>query len=144
MRRALGGVGPVALLVALLLAGCESAPPAKSEAPSPTPAPAAQAAPAPPPPSPAPAPAAAAPPGPAPAAAPAPAAQPPAVPRAMVISAVRANFRAGPGTSAKIVAVLRKGTRVEVLEERDQWYRVKLADGREGWIAESVAAAPSQ
>ena len=51
-----------------------------------------------------------------------------------------ANFRAAPGTSGRIVAVLRKGTRVDVLEARNQWYRVRLADGREGWVAESVTA----
>ena len=137
MRRALGGMG----VAALLLAGCESAPPARSEAP-PAPAPVAQAAPAPSPPAPGPAatPAApAAPPG--PPGAQVPAAQAPPAPKTALIRTAQANFRAAPGTSARIVAVLRKGTRVEVLEERNQWYRVKLADGREGWIAESVAGA---
>ena len=51
-----------------------------------------------------------------------------------------ANLREGPGTKAKILRVLRKGTTVTVLEEKDQWFRVRLDDGREGWIAESVAA----
>jgi len=138
MRRVLGGVGAAALL----LAGCESAPPARSEAPPP--AAAAQVAPAPSPPAPAPAPASAAPaPPPGPPAGQESAAQARPASKAAVIKTAQANFRAGPGTSAKIVAVLRKGTRVEVLEERDHWYRVKLADGREGWIAESVAA-PSE
>ena len=61
--------------------------------------------------------------------------------RALFVKSAQANFRVAPGTNARIQAVLRKGTRVEVLEERNQWYRVKLADGREGWIAESVAGA---
>ncbi len=60
--------------------------------------------------------------------------------RAVFIKTSLANFRAAPGTSGRIVAVLRKGTRVDVLEARNQWYRVRLADGREGWVAESVTA----
>jgi N-acetylmuramoyl-L-alanine amidase len=64
--------------------------------------------------------------------------------RTLFIRPAQSNFRAGPGTSARILAVLRKGTRIEVLEARDQWYRVKLADGREGWVAESVAGAAAE
>ena len=126
--------------IAVLLVGCESAQPKKAEE-APLPA-AAEAQPAPAP-APAPTPAPAAPP-PAPAGPPPgqePVAAAPASGRALVIRAAQANFRAGPGTNARIVAVLRKGTRVEALEARNQWYRVKLADGREGWIAESVAGA---
>ena len=130
--------------IALLLVGCESAQPRKAEeAPPPASAGTAEAQPAP-----APTPA----PTPAPPAPVAPAGPPPGqervtaapqAPRVLVIRPAQANFRAAPGTGARIVAVLRKGTRVEVLEARSQWYRVKLADGREGWIAESVAAAPA-
>ena len=128
--------------IALLLVGCESAPPKKAEEAPPVPAATAEAQPAPAP-TPAPTPA---PPAPAAPAGPPPGQEPvtaaPQVPRVLVIRPAQANFRAAPGTSARIVAVLRKGTRVEVLEARNQWYRVKLADGREGWIAESVAVAP--
>ena len=137
MRRLVAGSS-----IALLLVGCESAQPKKAEQVSP-PAPAAVAE-APPAPAPAPTPA---PPAPVAPAGPPPGQEPvtaaPQVTRVLVIRPAQANFRAAPGTNGRIVAVLRKGTRVEVLEARNQWYRVKLADGREGWIAESVAGAPA-
>jgi uncharacterized protein YgiM (DUF1202 family) len=108
-------------VVALALAGCESTrPPRGDDAPA-----VAQAAPAPAP------------------AAPAPEPDPPEQTpmesaRALYIKTMLANFREAPGTTGRILAVLRKGTRVDVLEARNQWYRVRLADGREGWVAESV------
>jgi uncharacterized protein YgiM (DUF1202 family) len=110
-------------VVAVGLAGCESTRPPRGED-----ATAAQAVPAPAP------------------AAPAPEADPPEQTpmesaRALYIKASLANFREAPGTSGRILAVLRKGTRVDVLEARNQWYRVRLADGREGWVAESVTTA---
>ncbi len=52
-----------------------------------------------------------------------------------------ANLREGGGTGMKILRVLRQGTRLEVLEERQEWYRVRLEDGQEGWVAASVTAA---
>jgi len=120
-----------------LLAGCESAPPQRTEAPAAPPPAAAEVRPAP---APAPPPAPVSPaPTPAPAEPPRPAPVEPA--RALFIKAAMANLRDGAGTNAKILAVLRGGTRVEVLEERNRWYRVRLADGREGWVAESVTSA---
>jgi uncharacterized protein YgiM (DUF1202 family) len=127
--------------IALLVVGCESAQPKKA-AEGPLPAATAEAPPAPAPtpaPTPAPPPASAAPAGPPPGQEPVTAAPQPT--RALFIRPAQANFRAAPGTNGRIVAVLRKGTRVEVVEARNQWYRVKLADGREGWIAASVAGA---
>ena len=124
--------------IALLLVGCESAQPKKAEEPPPAPAATAEA-------QPAPAPAPAPPPAPVASAGPPPGQEPvtaaPQATRVLFIRPAQANFRAAPGANGRIVAVLRKGTRVEVLEARNQWYRVKLADGREGWIAESVAGA---
>ena len=140
LRRARRAVRSSLVGLALIgLAGCESTKPAKTEEPPP---PAASQPPAPaetPPP-------VAAPPAPAPPApAPAEPAQEPIRPArpeptaTLYIKTSFANFREAPGTKGRIVAVLRKGTRIDVLEERDQWYRVRLADGREGWVAESVA-----
>ena len=62
----------------------------------------------------------------------------------LAIKTSLANLREGPGTRARIVGVLKQGTRVEVLEEKEQWYRVRAEDGREGWIAESVTSAPAR
>jgi uncharacterized protein YgiM (DUF1202 family) len=52
-----------------------------------------------------------------------------------------ANLREGAGTSMKILRVLRQGARLQVLESRNTWLRVRLDDGQEGWVAESVTSA---
>jgi hypothetical protein len=52
----------------------------------------------------------------------------------------RANFRQSPDGKALILAVLTKGTKLTVLEKSAQWYRVRLDDGKEGWVAESVTS----
>ena len=152
------------VLAALLLPGCVSKPAApaavqpQGAATGPAasaPAAAAQPAPAPPPqpvqtapPSPPPA---AAPPAapsapaqpPAPAAAPSPAPASPATAPAkkmVYVKVARANFREAAGTSGKILRVLRRGARLEVLETRNDWLRVRLDEGPEGWVAESVTS----
>jgi len=150
-------------LVALVLVGCVTKPPAPTAvqpatAPPPEPAPSAPAqapVPAPPPPvtlppapvSPAPSPppaprAAPLPATPAPSPAPAPAA-PAAVPapKILYVKTRLANFREGAGTNVKILRVLRQGARLQVLETRNDWLRVRLDDGQEGWVAESITSA---
>jgi curli biogenesis system outer membrane secretion channel CsgG len=49
-----------------------------------------------------------------------------------------ANMRAEPSNTAKVLAVLRKGMKLTVVDEKSEWYRVKLEDGKEGWVAASV------
>ncbi|NPA95455.1 MAG: TIGR04211 family SH3 domain-containing protein [Thermodesulfobacteria bacterium] len=43
-------------------------------------------------------------------------------------------LRTGTNTSKKIVAVLKDGTRVDLLKEEGPWAYVRTAGGREGWI----------
>lgn len=43
-------------------------------------------------------------------------------------------IRTGKSSKNKIVAVLRDGTKVTVVERSDEWSRVKTEAGREGWI----------
>jgi len=59
----------------------------------------------------------------------------------LFVSVARANLRAGPDTNSKILAVLLKGTKLEVVSKANQWYRVRLDNGTEGWIAESVVTS---
>ena len=128
-------------------AAAPSAPPAPAPAPPPaapaTPLPSAPPAAPPPPAAPAaPAPAPARPPAPAAAPAPAPAAPATAPAKKTVyVKVSQANFREATGTSGKILRVLRRGSRLEVLETRNDWLRVRLDDGPEGWVAESVTSA---
>ena len=61
-------------------------------------------------------------------------------PQVLYVKTHLANFREGAGTSRKILRVLRQGARLQVLETRTTWLRVRLDDGQEGWIAESVTS----
>jgi curli biogenesis system outer membrane secretion channel CsgG len=51
-----------------------------------------------------------------------------------------ANVREGPGSSFKVLTTVNKGAKLPVLERKRSWYRVKLEDGKEGWIAHSVVS----
>jgi uncharacterized protein YgiM (DUF1202 family) len=144
------------VLVAMTMLGCAPKPaappavqpqavaptaPAAPPAPAPAP-PAAQATPPPsaPPATPPPVPAPASP-EPAPARPPAPVAPATAPAKKTVyVKVSQANFREAAGASGKILRVLRRGSRLEVLETRNDWLRVRLDDGPEGWIAESVTS----
>ena len=70
----------------------------------------------------------------------APAPAPDPAPQVLYVKTHLANFREGAGTSRKILRVLRQGARLQVLETRTTWLRVRLDDGQEGWIAESVTS----
>jgi uncharacterized protein YgiM (DUF1202 family) len=72
--------------------------------------------------------------------APAPVDAPAPTPQVLYVKTHLANFREGAGTSRKILRVLRQGVRLQVLETRTTWLRVRLDDGQEGWIAESVTS----
>lgn len=138
--------GPEAKQPALVAPQAEPAKPAPptatTPAPAPTPAPKAATPSRPAPSSPAVTPPRAATPA-APTPAPAPQeaqqAKPPAdAPQALIVNVGKANMREKPDTKAKILQVLTKGTKVGVVSKGNQWYRVRLTDGTEGWLAESV------
>jgi SH3-like domain-containing protein len=74
----------------------------------------------------------------------APSAPAPEPKESLAVKTSFANLRQAPGNKAKIIGVLKQGTRLEVQEEREGWYRVRVEDGREGWVAESVTSAPAR
>lgn len=45
------------------------------------------------------------------------------------------NLREGPGTNFKIIRAVTKGTRLTVLETKNDWHHVRLDDGQDGWVA---------
>jgi SH3 domain protein len=47
---------------------------------------------------------------------------------------VKITLRTGPGIDHKIITMVQSGTQVEVLEPDIKWTRVRLKDGREGWV----------
>lgn len=141
----LGGVVVVAPFV-LLVACAEKSRPPETAAPAPTPVVTVQPSPRPEPQAPVPPPTVVAPPsapGPGPSPSPSPGTPSPertAPATVLYVGVQRANFRQGPDVKARIQAVLTKGTRLTVLEKSAQWYRVRLDDGKEGWVAESVTS----
>ncbi len=63
------------------------------------------------------------------------------VPRMGVVqSAQRVNMRSGPNTNTEILFTLDPGTEVEIIRETEDgdWYRVRMENGTEGWIAASL------
>ncbi len=70
----------------------------------------------------------------------------PALPPALRVTRVEwssVNLREGPGMNYKVVGNARKGTSLGVLEDRGQWLRVRLDDGKEAWVYKaSTVTAP--
>jgi SH3 domain protein len=44
------------------------------------------------------------------------------------------TFRTGPGTEHKIIAMLKSGQSMEVVESGTGWTKARLPNGREGWV----------
>jgi N-acetylmuramoyl-L-alanine amidase len=51
-----------------------------------------------------------------------------------------ANLREAPDSNSKVTGLLKKGMKLTLLEEKKEWYRVRLEDGKEGWVAASVTS----
>jgi len=45
------------------------------------------------------------------------------------------NVRNGPGTQYAVISKVSQGQFVTILDEKNNWFRVKLAAGQTGWIA---------
>ena len=44
------------------------------------------------------------------------------------------TMRTGPTTENKIIAMLKTGQPVEIIEEGQDWSRIQIANGKEGWV----------
>jgi SH3 domain protein len=44
------------------------------------------------------------------------------------------TLRAGAGNGYRIVAMLPSGERLQVLEQNEEWTRVRTGEGRQGWV----------
>lgn len=60
------------------------------------------------------------------------------------VTASKLNVRTGPATEHKKIDMLDKNTEVTLLEEQDNWYRIKLDDKKEGWICGDYVLTESQ
>lgn len=45
---------------------------------------------------------------------------------------------------SKIIKVLKKGTKLTVLQEKGGWLRIQLEDGTEGWVGKTMTSEGSQ
>lgn len=54
--------------------------------------------------------------------------------REAVIFAEATDVKNGPRMSDETVFQLHEGTKVQILSEEDDWYRIMLADGKDGWM----------
>jgi uncharacterized protein YgiM (DUF1202 family) len=52
----------------------------------------------------------------------------------------RVNIRMGPGLVYQVITQLEKNTPVTVVGEQDNWYQIKLTDGRTGWIRKDLVS----
>ncbi|MBI4321028.1 MAG: Flp pilus assembly protein CpaB [Chloroflexi bacterium] len=52
-----------------------------------------------------------------------------------VVAVDAANVRSGPGVSSAIVTQVPYGKELPILGNQNDWYKVRLEDGREGWVA---------
>lgn len=55
-----------------------------------------------------------------------------------IVKSDRANVRSGPGTSHRIVGQATYGEIVRTTERRQQWVKVRRADGPSGWISRKL------
>jgi SH3-like domain-containing protein len=63
------------------------------------------------------------------------------VPRFVSLKAGRVNVRIGPGEDYKIAWVFtRPGLPIEVIQEFDNWRRIRDSDGTVGWVFQSLLA----
>lgn len=54
--------------------------------------------------------------------------------------ASKINLRYGAGTQYAIVGVCGRGTRLEILDESGNWYKVQTAGGKEGWMSKNYVS----
>ncbi|MEM9278050.1 MAG: SH3 domain-containing protein [Pseudomonadota bacterium] len=61
------------------------------------------------------------------------------VPRFVSLKSERVNMRIGPGRQFKVVWLyLKKGLPIEIIQEYDNWRKVRDPEGNEGWILHSL------
>lgn len=61
------------------------------------------------------------------------------LPRFVSLKARKVNMRVGPGTEYKVEwRYTRSGLPLEILQEYDNWRKVRDADGDEGWISKAL------
>ena len=61
------------------------------------------------------------------------------LPRFVSLKASQANLRIGPGTTYPVEwTYVKRGLPLEIIQEYDNWRRVRDADGTEGWVSQAL------
>lgn len=60
------------------------------------------------------------------------------------VTASKLNVRKGPATEHDKLDTLDKNTEIKLLEEQNNWYRIKLDDKKEGWVCGDYVLTESQ
>lgn len=50
------------------------------------------------------------------------------------------NLREGPGLNYRVIGNAKKGTSLSILEDRGNWLRVRLEDGKEAWVSKAATS----
>jgi hypothetical protein len=58
--------------------------------------------------------------------------------RMVIVTWTFANIRSGPGNQYPVMVPVKQGDQLTVIGEYEDWYNVRLQDGREGWIRMGV------
>lgn len=53
-----------------------------------------------------------------------------------IIFSAKAVVKAEPNTQSSEIFELHEGTKVQVLEQIDTWYKIKISDGKIGWVSQ--------
>ncbi len=56
-----------------------------------------------------------------------------------IVMSQAVNVKSGLDPTADVSFVLHEGTKVNILEVKDNWLKIKLSDGREGWMPQKDA-----
>lgn len=51
-----------------------------------------------------------------------------------IVFATKVSVKSEPGNSSEESFVLHEGAKVEVLDQEENWYKIKIADGKTGWL----------
>lgn len=52
-----------------------------------------------------------------------------------VVNATTLNIRSGPGTSYNVIAKLKKGDSVSILESKNGWHKINISGNKTGWVS---------
>ena len=64
----------------------------------------------------------------------------PNFPETLYIAVPKANIRQQPTTESRILTQLPIGTKVKIIQQKDDWYRVEYQEKKTGWVHKSALA----